>query len=93
MQKKQLEMEQIAAENCKGILFCDTELIVTKIWAAFKFKKCPDWIDKEIKRNPYDLYLLSDIDLPWEYDPQREHPEKRKFFFQLVSKRTGKTSI
>jgi nicotinamide riboside kinase len=23
-----------------------------------------------------------DIDLPWHYDPQREHPEKRRFFFE-----------
>jgi nicotinamide riboside kinase len=79
--KKQLEQEQTAARNCKSILFCDTELLVTKIWAKHNFNSTLPWIEKNIEQNPFDLYLLSDIDLPWEPDPQREHPDKRKFFF------------
>ncbi len=31
----------------------------------------------------YDLYLLCDIDLPWTYDPMREHPDKREELFSI----------
>ena len=30
-----------------------------------------------------DLYLLTDIDLPWQPDPLREHPDKRQKLFEL----------
>jgi hypothetical protein len=26
---------------------------------------------------------LCDIDLPWQYDPLREHPDERQFLFDL----------
>jgi hypothetical protein len=29
------------------------------------------------------LYLLCDIDLPWQYDPLREHPHKRQYLYDL----------
>lgn len=60
------------------IIFCDTNLIVIKIWSEFKYGKCDDWIVNEIKSRKYFLYLLTDIDLPWQPDPLREHPHKRK---------------
>ena len=65
------------------LLFCDTEPIVTKIWSDVKYGRCHPWITETIKNHPYDLFLLCDIDLPWEYDPLREHPDKRKFLFDL----------
>ncbi len=30
--------------------------------------------------------MLCDVDLPWEYDPQREHPELREYFFSVYLK-------
>jgi nicotinamide riboside kinase len=64
-------------------LFCDTELIVTKIWCDVKFGKCHPWIEEHILKQNFDLYLLTDIDLPWEPDPQREHPHMREQLMQL----------
>ena len=34
-----------------------------------------------------------DIDLPWEYDPQRENPEKRKYFFDWFEKELKASKI
>ena len=31
----------------------------------------------------YDLLLLTYIDVPWEEDPQREHPQKREYFWNI----------
>jgi NadR type nicotinamide-nucleotide adenylyltransferase len=79
----QLLREESSIADANKILFCDTELIVTKIWSEFKFKKCDPWIINNIPEHKYDLYLLCDIDLPWEPDPLREHPEQRQQLFDL----------
>ena len=69
--------------NANGILFCDTNLIVIKIWSEFKYGMCNEEILKQMYQKKYDLHLLTDIDLPWEPDPMREHPDRREELFQL----------
>ena len=84
--KGQLEKEKELMSKAERFLFCDTELIVTKIWCDVKYQKCHPWILENIIKHPYDLYLLCNIDLPWEPDPLREHPGKRKYLFDLYYK-------
>ena len=79
----QLDEERRKYETADRYLFCDTELIVTKIWSEVKYGTCDAWILEKIQSNKYDLFLLCNIDLPWEEDPQREHPHRRKFLFDL----------
>jgi NadR type nicotinamide-nucleotide adenylyltransferase len=79
----QLSHEAAMLDKASGYLFCDTELVVTKIWSEVKYRKCDPWILEAIENHRYDLYLLCDIDLPWEYDPLREHPDQRQFLFDL----------
>ncbi len=78
--KKQLQTEKEAIAKADHYLFCDTELIVTRIWSLHRYGRCNPWIDQQIQKNSYDLFLLCNIDLPWEYDPQREHPDMRQYF-------------
>jgi NadR type nicotinamide-nucleotide adenylyltransferase len=80
--QKQLENENRAATKC-NLLFCDTDFCVTNIWCRVKFGKCHDWITSQLLQHQYDLYLLCDIDLPWQYDPLREHPEMRSELFGM----------
>lgn len=80
---RQFESEHEAAGRASRMLFCDTEATVTKIWALHRFGRCPQWIIDHINSHVYDLYLLCDTDLPWQYDPLREHPHLRKHFFDL----------
>jgi len=79
--KSQVNLETETAKKAHHFLFCDTELIVAKIWSEHKYQNCDPWILDQIKKNDYHLYLLCDIDLPWEQDPQREHPDLREYFF------------
>jgi len=79
--ENQLMNERKSMLNANRFLFCDTELIVTKVWSLHKYKNCHPWILEQIEKNPCDLYLLCDVDLPWEFDVQREHPHLRQFFF------------
>lgn len=84
--KNQLSDEKKTIVNANRFLLCDTELIVTKIWSLHKYNHCHPWILEQIKKNSYGLYLLCDIDLPWEFDDQREHPDLRQFFFNWYKK-------
>ncbi len=81
--KGQISEEERWIKQADRMLFCDTELIVTKIWSEVKYGFCDPWILKKIEENKYDLFLLCDIDLPWEADPQREHPHMREKLFTL----------
>jgi nicotinamide riboside kinase len=64
-------------------LICDTNLYVIKVWSQFKYGNVAAEILKLIETRKYDLYLLTYVDLPWEADPQREHPTKREELYQI----------
>ncbi len=78
----QLEYEKELERMAPSLLICDTELIVIKIWSLHKYGVCDPFILDQISRTAYDLYLLCDVDLPWEADKQREHPQLRDYFFR-----------
>ena len=77
----QLAAEKALLSRANRVLFCDSELIVTKIWSLYKYGSCHPWIEEQIREYPYELYLLCDVDIPWQPDPQREHPHLRTYFF------------
>jgi NadR type nicotinamide-nucleotide adenylyltransferase len=79
----QLDWEDDKAEYANGYLFCDTNLIVIKIWSDHKYGNTDPWIEGQLKNRKYDFYLLNNIDIQWTPDPQREHPTMRKHFFQV----------
>jgi len=84
--KGQLESEQQKLKYTNRYLIYDTELLVIKIWSEYKYGKVDPFILREYQKQNFDLYLLSDIDIPWTFDPQREHPDKRQFFFKWFEK-------
>ncbi|MEM0939563.1 MAG: ATP-binding protein [Bacteroidota bacterium] len=81
--KAQLRMEDEKAEYAKNYLFCDTNLIVLKVWSDHKYGNTDVWIEEQLEARKYDFYFLSNIDLPWTPDPQREHPTLRAYFFNV----------
>ncbi len=81
--RKQYRLEQRMSEKANQFLFCDSDLLVLKIWSLDKFGQCDPWILDMVGRHRYDLYLLMDIDLPWEPDPHREDPHRREYLFGL----------
>ena len=81
--KGQLQLEAYYAEKAEKVLFCDTDLIVCKIWSQVVFKSVPGWIESQVKHHRYDLYLLCAPDLPWQPGPFRENPEDRDYLFEL----------
>jgi NadR type nicotinamide-nucleotide adenylyltransferase len=82
----QLALEDKLTSQARNMLFCDTELIVIKIWMEFKYRMVPEWIIEEISKRHYDIFFLCDVDVPWEQDPLRENPDLRHFFFNCFVK-------
>lgn len=80
--QKQLTSEKVFEPLANKILFSDTELLVAKIWCEDKFGTCHSWILEALEKQHYDLYLLMDIDLPWQYDPLREDENRRTILFE-----------
>ena len=79
--KGQLYREDELATEAGRFLVCDTNLIVIKIWSDFKYGSTHPWVEEQLINRFYDHYLLTDIDLPWEPDPLREHPDQRRNLF------------
>lgn len=82
--------EEALVKQANKTLFVDTDCITTVIWSKVLFKKCPEWIEKWSFEKDYDLYLLTDVDVPWIKDEQRYLPTRRKWFFNLCIKELKK---
>lgn len=67
--------ERAGAAQADRILICDTNLATIALWSDVLFGATPGWIRDEAARNTYDVWLLTDIDVPFEPDPQRCFPE------------------
>jgi len=77
------QMTPFARNN---ILVCDTMVLTVKIWCDHLFGHTPETILSELKNQSYDLYLLMDIDLPWEDDELRDFPNLRSHFMEVWHK-------
>ena len=74
-QVKELATNNIFSITNQPILFIDTDMYVMKVWCEFVFGKCHPYILEQLFTRKYDLYLLCNIDLPWEQDELREYPD------------------
>lgn len=79
----QIRLEDTFMRGSNRVLICDTNLYVIKVWSMFRFGSCEEEILRHIATRKYDLYLLTYIDVPWEDDPQREHPGKRQELYDI----------
>jgi len=91
--KGQLEQEENIAKQTNEYLFIDTDFLVMKIWSIHKYGKCDPWILNEFENHKYDLFLLCDIDLPWQPDPLREHPEIRQYLYDWYLKELTNANV
>lgn len=91
--KGQIELEEAAAVRANKVLICDTDLYVIKVWSNFKYGYCDPWILEQIASRKYDLYLLTYIDIPWQYDPLREHPDQRDRLYAIYLDEMSKQNV
>ena len=78
----QMQSEEQGAHDCNKLLFCDTDVVTTTIYARHFYGDCAPWVQRlaDERINGYDLILFCDIDLPWQDDPQRDINHARDDF-------------
>jgi NadR type nicotinamide-nucleotide adenylyltransferase len=89
----QTRMEDEWLFEANKVLICDTNLLTIKIWSEHKYGNCPEEILEYHAARSYDLYLLCYIDVPWQNDPQREHPDKREHFWFIYKNELEKSQV
>ena len=79
----QLAGEEAAAAAANGLLFCDTDPVMTGVYACYYFRDCPGWLWDVTRARRYDLtLLLSPEGAPWVPDPLRDAPHAREELFE-----------
>ena len=82
--KGQINLENKYAKKANKILICDTDLLETRVYANVYFEGFNNEdLNNAIRKNSYDLYLLTYIDTPWEADDLRDKPEQREEMFRI----------
>ncbi len=79
---------QVALENeklslAKKYLFCDTNLMVTKVFSEIYYGFCDPLLNQAAVEHEYDLFFLTDIDVPWEKDDIRDTADGRETVFSV----------
>lgn len=82
----QTKLENEGQSIANKYLFCDTNLMVTKVFSEVYYGYCDPLLDKAAQEHEYDLFFLTDIDVPWEKDDLRDKSEGRKSVFQVFKK-------
>ncbi len=75
----QMQLENTLAKQANTFLFCDTNLLSTQVYSEAYFD---GWCDERVRmanrKNHYDIYFLTDIDVPFEHDLLRDRPHQRQ---------------
>ena len=66
--------EIATARQVDRLLICDTNLATVMLWSDILFGSAPSWLRDEVMQQRFELWLLTDIDVPFEPDPQRCFP-------------------
>ena len=78
----QIKLENEFSKKANKILFCDTDLLETKVYSETYYNGfCDPVLEKYALENKYDLYILTDIDIPWIKDDLRDRPNNREEMF------------
>jgi len=83
----QMALENDLAQKATNVLFCDTDLLETKVYSKEYYGGYVDpLLDEAARNNTYDLYFLTYIDVPWEADDLRDRPHQREEMFKAFKK-------
>ena len=90
----QMKLENELATKSKSLLICDTNLFETMVYSKYYYGgNCDPLLEKYALKNDYDLYLLTDIDIPWVKDDLRDKPNERKQSFEIFKKELVKNNL
>lgn len=73
----QMAAEDVALADATGLVVLDTDLVSTLVYARHYYGTPPPWLEAAARARLGALYLLCDIDLPWQPDGVRDRPRHR----------------
>ncbi|WP_309642680.1 DUF4301 family protein [Flavobacterium sp.] len=79
----QTQAENEALLTANRFLFCDTCLMVTKVFSEIYYNFCDPVLEKAARKHKYDLFFLTDVDVPWEKDDLRDTSDDREMTFAI----------
>ena len=79
----QVALENKKLSSAKKYLFSDTNLMVTKVFSEVYYGFCDPFLNEAALEHEYDLFFLTDIDVPWEKDDIRDTPNGRETVFSV----------
>lgn len=79
--KKQIFLENKKASLEQHFLICDTCVLETKVFQDVFYTSSNAFLDKLAKKHKYDLFFLTNTDVPWLDDSLRQGEEMREVFF------------
>jgi NadR type nicotinamide-nucleotide adenylyltransferase len=74
---QQARENRAAVRARHGLLVCDTDLLTIRAYSDLFFGGIPESLNAALPFIRSDLYLLTDIDVPWQADGIRDRPENR----------------
>ena len=90
----QMKAENEMIKKSDSLLICDTNLFETMVYSKYYFDGiCDPILEKYALENSYDLYLLTNIDIPWVKDDLRDKPHEREESFQIFKEELEKNNI
>lgn len=81
----QIRLEKEAEAKANTFVFCDTNLLQTRLYSELYFRKVPEYLENI--SGECDLYILTDIDVEWEKDNVRDAPFERENHLNYFKKR------
>nr|WP_316927860.1 ATP-binding protein [Bizionia argentinensis] len=79
----QMALENKLTLEANKLLICDTDLLETKVYGEAYYQGfTSEALDRFASENYYNLYFLTNIDLPWESDGIRDKPHERESMFR-----------
>jgi HTH-type transcriptional repressor of NAD biosynthesis genes len=91
--KAQTEKVKEKTSIANKIVFCDTDLITTKIYSQYYLNQIPEILNDLENEINYDLYFLLDIDVEWVADHLRDFGDRRLEMFNLFKRELEKRGI
>lgn len=80
--QRQVELEDKRAQRANRVLFCDTDAMATAIWhERYMGTRSPE-VEAIAAKRHYDLYLLTDCDIPFVQDGFRDGEKIREWMTQ-----------
>lgn len=76
--RQQQKLEDKLAEKSSGLIICDTNAYATCFWCEYYTGSWSSQVEQIANTHHADLYIITDIDIPFEQDGTREGTERRK---------------